>query len=33
MVLIQLSKPSAEAPAEAGGVTVQFILADELEEF
>lgn len=33
MVLIQLSKPSAEAPAETGGVTVLFILADELEEF
>lgn len=28
MVLIQLAKPSAEAPAETGGVTVLFILAD-----
>lgn len=33
MVLIQLSNPSAEAPAETGGITVLFILADELEEF
>lgn len=33
MVLIQLLKPSAEAPAETGDVTVLFILPDELEEF
>lgn len=29
MVLIQLSKPSAEALGETGGITVLFISADE----